>query len=74
MWSFVSHARTEAIDVEVLVDDDVQQRVARRAFYRHLLPVSIDEVHRHLVVRPEARQTSKKTPSLFINTNQHVSR
>lgn len=48
----MSRIRTKAIDVEVLVDDDIQQRVAWRSLNCDLLSVSVDEVHRHLVVRP----------------------
>lgn len=64
MW----RARTEAIDVEVLVDDDIQQRVARRALHSDLLPVSVDEVHRHLVVRPEGGKRAKEAVTLFQST------
>lgn len=67
MW----RARTEAIDVEVLVDDDVQQRVARRALHSDLLPVSVDEVHRHLVIRPEeggGGGRAKEAVTLFEST------
>jgi len=48
---FNSH--TKAIKVEVFVNDDVEQRVSGRPLRRDLLPVSVDEGHRHLVVQPE---------------------
>lgn len=50
--TFGSHVRTKAINVEVLVNDDIQQRVARWSLHCDFLAVPVDEVHRHLVVRP----------------------
>ena len=45
--------RTKAVKVQVLIDDQVQQRVPGGALRRDLLPVAVHEVDRHLVVRPE---------------------
>lgn len=58
--------RTKTIKVQVFADDDVEQRVAGRRLHRDLLPVSVDEVDRHLVVWPE---THKRFDWYRFNTN-----
>lgn len=60
LWISVSECvcvclHTKAINVEVLVDDDIEQRISRRALHCDLLSISVDEVHRHLIVWPEGK-------------------
>ena len=62
----LSCLRTKAIEVEVFINDNIEQWVSRRPLHCDLLPVSVEEVDRHLVVWPDKHYTD--TFSLTILT------